>query len=128
MDVFAAPNGRAAARCGEASSAVRTRARAAELPRVGSAEQDKKAPTPVTAAAALCGDDHQPLSAPVLRVAAIAASKAREAAPAVQGQRRGIVLVRVQDAKRRHSRAAVAARPQCQTRSGQAIRVRPRRA
>jgi hypothetical protein len=68
--------------------------RPAELP-----EPDKSAPTPVTAAAALCGDDHQPPSAPVLRVAAIAARMAREAAqPAVQGQRRAIVLVRgVQD-------------------------------
>ena len=123
-DVFADPKGRAAAaKCGEASSAPSTRTRPAELP-----EPDKTAPTPVTAAAALRGDDHQPLSAPVLRVAAIAASKAREAAPAVQGQRCCIVLVREQDAKRRHSRAVVAARPQCQTRSGQAIRVRPRRA
>ena len=67
------------------------RARPAELP-----EPDKMAPTPVTAAAALCGDDHQLLSVPVLRVAAIAASKAREAAQAaVQGQRRGIVWLRV---------------------------------
>ena len=66
--------------------------RPAELP-----EPDKKAPTPVTAAAALCGDNHQHSSAPALRVTAIAARMAREAAPA-QGQRRGIVLVRgVQD-------------------------------
>ena len=72
--------------------------RPAKLQRVGSAEQDKTAPTRVTAAAALCGDDHQP-SAQLLRVAAIAARMAREAAqPAVQGQRRGIVRVRgVQD-------------------------------
>ena len=92
-DVFAVRKGRAAAaRCGDASSAPRSRARPAELP-----EPDKKAPTPVTAAAALCGDDHQP-SAQLLRVAAIAARMAREAAPAVQGQRRGIVRVRaVQD-------------------------------
>ena len=67
--------------------------RPAELP-----EPDKKAPTPVTAAAALCGDNHQHSSAPALRVTAIAARTAREAAPAVQGQRRGIVRVRaVQD-------------------------------
>ena len=67
--------------------------RPAELP-----EPDKKAPTPVTAAAALCGDNHQHSSAPALRVTAIAARMAREAAPAVEGQRRGIVLVRgVQD-------------------------------
>ena len=66
--------------------------RPAELP-----EPDKKAPTPVTAAA-LCGDNHQHSSAPALRVTAIAARTAREAAPAVQGQRRGIVRVRaVQD-------------------------------
>jgi hypothetical protein len=52
----------------------------------------------VTAAAALCGDNHQHSSAPALRVTAIAARTAREAAPAVQGQRRGIVRVRaVQD-------------------------------
>ena len=50
----------------------------------------------MTAAAALCGDDHQ-LYVPALHVAAIAA-RMREAAPAVQGQRRGIVRVRaVQD-------------------------------
>ena len=123
-DVFADPKGRAAAaKCGEASSAPRTRARPAELP-----EPDKMAPTPVIAAAALCGDGHQHPSAQLLRVAVTAARMAREAAPAVDGQRCSIVRVRVQDAKRRHSRAAVAARPQCQTRSGQAIRVRPRRA
>ena len=94
-DIFAVPKkGRAAAaRCGEASSAPRTRTRPAELP-----DPDKKAPTPVTAAAALCGDNHQHSSAPALRVKAIAARTAREAAPAVQGQRRGIVRVRaVQD-------------------------------
>ena len=47
-DVFAAPNGRAAARCGEASSTPRASPRPAELP-----EPDKRVPTPVIAAAEL---------------------------------------------------------------------------
>ena len=85
--------------------------RPAELP-----EPDKKAPTPVTAAAALCGDDHQP-SVPALHVAAIAA-RMREAAPAVQGQRRGIVRVRaVQDPNAADTLALrCCAGCQCQTR------------
>ena len=47
-DVFADPKGRAAARCGEASSTPRARMRPAELP-----EPDKRVPTPVIAAAEL---------------------------------------------------------------------------
>jgi hypothetical protein len=66
-DVFAGPKGRAAARCGEASSTPRTARALAELPLVEGAEQDRKAPTPVIAAAALRADD-QPPSAPELRV------------------------------------------------------------
>ena len=95
MDAFAGPKGRAAARCGEkASSAPRTRACPAELPHVEGAEQDKKAPTPVTAAAALCGDDHQPSSAPGLRAAARASEAAQKAMVVVEGQRFVIVFVR----------------------------------
>ena len=65
---------------------------------------------------ALLGQSLPELKSEALRVAAIATRMAREAAPAVDGQRCVIVLVREQDAKRKHSRAAALRRPQCQTR------------
>ena len=73
--MFDASSGRAAARCGEASSTPRASPRPAELP-----EPDKRVPTPVIAAAVLCAAE--------LR----AVARTAMASQVVEGQRRvGII-------------------------------------